>query len=465
MASVPYPLFFHNLPVIRENASALSSVGRCRINPKKIQTLLRKKISFQTIFHKTVDQANEKNDLNLKKRYMKESVSMAYYYLSEDLSLDTSIIDVEIVIESSMILESDGCIVSCFLDAGCDKIVVPIRTKDDIEAIKMKFLTRNRLVAHFTSVQDFNEKLFLSAIEFTNTMSVAFTKREILGDKWIDVMTKIKLFKYIHIVIQIDASFFRNNNDILKISDLINNNTNRINFMIVDPSAQQLGNIFVSCIRTDRSDGLYPTVVCTRSNEALGLVYSSNESIIAALKCGRGVYYSRSRNQLWRKGDTSGHYQKLHRIDLDCDKDAIRFIVTQCGNDVPAFCHLNTSTCWGKPFGIRSLELTLKSRIENVPKGSYTARLLNDDLFLRDKLVEEAQELSETNTKQHTIQEFADILYFALVKATKNGICMDDVVVELDKRSRKVTRRKGDSKSFRIEKGNNLLKFQKNVEN
>merc|ERR1719362_2545382 len=152
MASVPYPLFFHNLPVIRENASALSSVGRCRINPKKIQTLLREKISFQTIFHKTVDQANEKNDLNLKKRYMKESVSMAYYYLSEDLSLDTSIIDVEIVIESSMILESDGCIISCFLDAGCDKIVVPIRTKDDIEAIKMKFLTRNRLVAHFTSV-------------------------------------------------------------------------------------------------------------------------------------------------------------------------------------------------------------------------------------------------------------------------------------------------------------------------
>lgn len=184
------------------------------------------------------------------------------------------------------------------------------------------------------------------------------------------------------------------------------------------------------------------------------------ESIIAALECGRGVYYSRSRNGLWRKGDTSGHYQTLHRIDVDCDGDALRFTVTQrdggssCG---PAFCHLHTLSCWGNPRGIRHLEQTLSSRLQTAPIGSYTKRLFDDDTLLRDKLVEEAQELSEATSKQHVAEELADLIYFAMVKAVKAGVSLDDAVMELDKRARKVTRRKGDSKVFRIEAGDAIL--------
>merc|ERR1712238_520964 len=196
--------------------------------------------------------------------------------------------------------------------------------------------------------------------------------------------------------------------------------------MGVDPSPQQLGLSYAACIRTDRADGLYTTVVCTRSGEALGLVYSSKASIIAALECGRGVYYSRSRNGLWRKGDTSGHFQILHRIDVDC-------------------------------VGIRHLEQTLNTRIKDAPVGSYTKRLFDDEELLRDKLVEEAQELSEADTKQHVAEELADILYFAMVKATKSGVSIDDAVAELDKRTKKVTRRKGDSKAFRITAGEKIL--------
>ena len=187
------------------------------------------------------------------------------------------------------------------------------------------------------------------------------------------------------------------------------------------------------------------------------MVYSSKESVVAALECGRGVYYSRSRNGLWRKGDTSGHYQTLHRIDVDCDGDALRFTVTQRGEDCAAFCHLNTLTCWGEPTGLRHLEGTLKARLNDAPAGSYTKRLFDDSELLRDKLVEEAQELSEAETKQHVAEELADVLYFAMVKAAKAGVSIDDAVAELDKRSRKVTRRKGDSKSSRIEAGNKIL--------
>ena len=175
------------------------------------------------------------------------------------------------------------------------------------------------------------------------------------------------------------------------------------------------------------------------------------------MECGRGVYYSRSRNGLWRKGDTSGHYQTLHRIDVDCDGDALRFTVTQRGDDVAAFCHLNTLTCWGEPRGLRHLEETLRKRLKDAPVGSYTKRLFDDEELLRDKLVEEAQELSEAQTKEDIAGELADVIYFAMVRAAKAGVSIDDAAAELDRRARKVTRRKGDSKAFRIEAGNSIL--------
>ena len=225
------------------------------------------------------------------------------------------------------------------------------------------------------------------------------------------------------------------------------------NITLLDPTPHQLGSAYISCLTTDRVDKLYPTVVCTRNNEALGLVYSNKDSIIAALISGQGVYYSRSRGGLWHKGKTSGHTQTLHRIDADCDGDALRFTVTQ----TDGFCHLNTLSCWGEPRGLRHLEMTLTQRLIDAPEGSYTKRLFNDDTLLRNKLVQEAQELSEAVTKDHVTEELADVLYFALVRAVKAGVSIDDAVAELDRRARKVTRRPGDSKEYRIKAGEEIL--------
>jgi len=158
------------------------------------------------------------------------------------------------------------------------------------------------------------------------------------------------------------------------------------------------------------------------------------------------------------QGNSSGHHQTLHRIDAGCDADALRFTVTQNGDDcVKAFCHLNTLTCWGEPRGLRHLEETLARRLVDAPSGSYTKRLFDDRTLLRDKLVEEAQELSEAETREHVAEELADVMYLAMVRATAAGVSINDAVAELDRRARKVTRRQGDSKAFRIKAGEEIL--------
>ena len=147
----------------------------------------------------------------------------------------------------------------------------------------------------------------------------------------------------------------------------------------------------------------------------------------------------------------------MHRLDVDCDGDALRFTVTQRGDDHAAFCHLNTLTCWGNPRGILHLQETLQDRFKSAPEGSYTKRLFEDPQLLREKLVEEAQELAEATDPEDVAGELADVIYFAMVRAVAAGVTFDDAIAELDRRSRKVTRRKGDSKAFRTEAANKIL--------
>ena len=90
--------------------------------------------------------------------------------------------------------------------------------------------------------------------------------------------------------------------------------------------------------------------------------------------------------------------------------------------------------------------------------------MFDDTELLRNKLVEEAQELAEADTPQHVAEELADVLYFAMTRAAKAGVGLDRAVAELDRRTRKVTRRKGDSKAFRIAAGKAILDGTKKEE-
>lgn len=198
-----------------------------------------------------------------------------------------------------------------------------------------------------------------------------------------------------------------------------------------------LGEAFCAPLQSDRADGLWPTIVTDDRGIALGLSYSNTESVAAALDRGCGVYWSRKRG-LWEKGATSGASQRLIRVAADCDRDALRFTVKQLD---PGFCHNGSRTCFGGESGLGVLEKTLIDRVRSAPAGSYTRKLLDNPDLLRSKLLEEADELAAARGKADVAWEAADLIYFAMVAAAREGVPLSAVEAELDRRSRAVTRR------------------------
>jgi len=203
-----------------------------------------------------------------------------------------------------------------------------------------------------------------------------------------------------------------------------------------------LADAIAAPLTTDRPDGLWPTVVVDEHGVALGLCYSNAESLRIAVTERRGVYWSRRRG-LWRKGETSGAVQELLHVGLDCDRDALRFVVRQVE---PGFCHTGTWSCWGAAQGLPGLARTLAARAADAPAGSYTRRLLDDPALLRAKLREEAGELADAVAPDHVAEEVADVVYFALVAAARAGVPLADVERALDRRALRVRRRRGDAK-------------------
>jgi phosphoribosyl-AMP cyclohydrolase / phosphoribosyl-ATP pyrophosphohydrolase len=203
-----------------------------------------------------------------------------------------------------------------------------------------------------------------------------------------------------------------------------------------------LADAIAAPLTSDRPDGLWPTIVVDEHGAALGLAWSSPESLRQAVHTRRGVYHSRSRG-LWTKGETSGNTQDLLRIDLDCDRDALRFTVRQRG---AGFCHNDTDTCWGNLNGLAALERRLAQRAAVAKPGSYTARLLADPDLLRAKLIEEAGELADAGSPAEVTHEAADLLYFLMVAMQRRNIPLREVARALDQRALRLTTRPGDAK-------------------
>lgn len=180
-----------------------------------------------------------------------------------------------------------------------------------------------------------------------------------------------------------------------------------------------------------------PTIVQDEAGQVLMLAYSTPESLRMALREGRGIYYSRSRNALWRKGETSGHTQTLLRCRTDCDRDTLLFTVRQSD----AACHTGAYSCFegGMPerrSSIPALMDILKRRKAAPPEGSYSAKLFaNRELLLR-KLMEEAFEVTRAPDRQNLVWEIADTLYFLSVLAVDEGVEWNDIEAELGGRRR-----------------------------
>ncbi len=185
----------------------------------------------------------------------------------------------------------------------------------------------------------------------------------------------------------------------------------------------------------EKGGGTIPTIVCDGGDgRPKMLAYSTRESLAAALSQEAGIYWSRSRRALWRKGETSGNVQRLLRVLPDCDRDALIFYVEQTG---PA-CHRGSSACFdgAAPFAWPALVERVRARAAGGGARSYTRRLLADPALLAEKLTEEASEVAEASDPAHVAWECADLLYFMTVKMQHAGIGIADVMAELERRAR-----------------------------
>ena len=190
--------------------------------------------------------------------------------------------------------------------------------------------------------------------------------------------------------------------------------------------------------------GLIPAVVVdAESKKVLTLAYMNRESLKISMEKGLTCFWSRSRQELWLKGETSGNYQHIVSITADCDRDALTVLVRKDG---PA-CHTGADSCFfeevyrgeeAEPFSMDGLMELLKGRKETLPEGSYTSYLFTKgiDKILK-KVGEECTEViiaAKANDQAETIYEVADLAYPVMVMMVEMVISLEDIRQELASR-------------------------------
>ena len=189
--------------------------------------------------------------------------------------------------------------------------------------------------------------------------------------------------------------------------------------------------------------GLIPAVVVDAvTKKVLTVAYMNRESLEITMREGRTCFWSRSRQELWRKGETSGNVQHVVSITADCDKDALTVVVNKEG---PA-CHLGTDSCFNYPvyegenaeFSLEALMKVIEGRKTERKEGSYTTYLFDKgiDKILK-KVGEECTEViiaGKAYDKAETIYEISDLVYHVMVLMIEMGISLDDIRNELASR-------------------------------
>ncbi len=198
-------------------------------------------------------------------------------------------------------------------------------------------------------------------------------------------------------------------------------------------------------IRFD-GEGLVPCVAQDwNTGEVLTLAYANAESLARTRETGELHFYSRSRQELWHKGATSGNTMRVRELRYDCDADAIVALVESAG---PA-CHTGERSCFYRGFdgapavaaheALPVLERTLTERQRERPEGSYTVELLDDPVRVGEKVMEEAEEVSRAvreESDERVASEAADVLYHLLVLLRSRDVALETVMEELNARRR-----------------------------
>jgi phosphoribosyl-AMP cyclohydrolase / phosphoribosyl-ATP pyrophosphohydrolase len=190
--------------------------------------------------------------------------------------------------------------------------------------------------------------------------------------------------------------------------------------------------------------GLVPVVIQDwRTGEVLTLAYANELALARTRETGELHLWSRSRDELWHKGATSGNTQKVRALRLDCDGDAVLALVEPAG---PA-CHTGARTCFhngeleppAPHEALPILERTLADRLRERPEGSYTVELLDDPQKIGAKVREEAEEVARagrSETEERVAEEAADVVYHLNVLLLSRGVSMAQVLEMLNGRRR-----------------------------
>ena len=200
-------------------------------------------------------------------------------------------------------------------------------------------------------------------------------------------------------------------------------------------------NISVESIDFKKMDGLVPAIIQdSKSQKVLMLGFMNEEAYKKTVETGKVTFFSRTRNTLWTKGETSGNFLNLVDVKLDCDKDTLLIQVDPVG----PVCHTGADTCWNEKNEVNPLLFLtylqdfIEKRHEEMPEGSYTTSLFKDGINrMAQKVGEEALEavIEATNgTNERLVYEGSDFLYHLIVLLTAKGLRIEDLAKELQVR-------------------------------
>jgi phosphoribosyl-ATP pyrophosphohydrolase/phosphoribosyl-AMP cyclohydrolase len=181
------------------------------------------------------------------------------------------------------------------------------------------------------------------------------------------------------------------------------------------------------------SGGLIPVIAHSTGGQVVMTGYADREAVRETFKRGNLCFHSRTRNKLWMKGENSGSVLRVKRLRADCDRDAILAEVEPAG----PVCHTGDWSCFGadRLYSWQYLREIVGERLSNPVPGSYTATL--DGKLVREKIMEEAEELCRARDRAEVIWEAADLFYFATVLMAREGVTVEEVLAELDRRHKK----------------------------
>ena len=204
--------------------------------------------------------------------------------------------------------------------------------------------------------------------------------------------------------------------------------------MALYTGAVSLKDAFIGCLNWKKVD-MIPVIAQSVAGEVLMMGYANKEAFEKTFASGKLTFWSRTRNVLWTKGETSGNFLEVVKLRVDCDRDTVLATVIPHGG----VCHTGSWTCFTaeaeEASSMERLYQIISQRFANPTPGSYTATLTGERV--REKLMEEAEELTEAEDHEEAVWECADLLYFMNVLMYQEGVTWKQVLDELDRRHKK----------------------------